>query len=88
MMNRYEDCQRCGAVDGQRVFSHDTLDVWAYLCSECYELCKQHHQPERSKREDCDKYFGMKAEFKSDGLCYFEDGKILDPNQPIADAVL
>lgn len=27
-------------------------------------------------------YYGMKAIVK-DGLCYFEDGTIIDPNQPI-----
>jgi hypothetical protein len=40
------------------------------------------HQSERSEREGVN-YFGMKAEFKSDGLCYLENGKIIDPDQPI-----
>jgi hypothetical protein len=44
-------------------------------------------QPERSKREDI-KWFGVKAEIKQDGLCYFEDGTVIDPSQPIDDAVL
>jgi len=56
-MYRYEDCQRCGSVDGERIFDVNQLDVWAYLCHECYELCKHDFkqsisQPERSKRED------------------------------------
>jgi hypothetical protein len=45
------------------------------------------YQPERSKREDIN-YYGMKAEIKEDGLCYLEDGKIIDPSQLIDDAVL
>lgn len=45
------------------------------------------YQPERSKREDI-KWFGMKAEIKQDGLCYFEDGRVINPSQTIDDAVL
>ncbi len=38
-------------------------------------------QPERLNPEDKN-WFGMKAEMR-DGLCYFEDGTIIDPSQPI-----
>ncbi len=38
------------------------------------------YQIERSRREDIN-YFAMKAEFKEDGLCYFENGQVIDPNQ-------
>jgi hypothetical protein len=31
-----------------------------------------------SKKND---FFGMRAEIKSDGLYYFEDGTVIDPNQ-------
>jgi hypothetical protein len=37
---------------------------------------------ERLSPEDKN-WFGMKAEIKENGLCYFEDGKISDPSQPI-----
>lgn len=47
-MNQYEDCQRCGSVDGQRVFSNDSLDPWAFLCEECYELCKHFHSQSKN----------------------------------------
>ena len=53
-----------------------------FLCKSC-----THNQPERSKREDIN-YYGMKAEINNDGLCYFEDGRIIDPSQMIDDAVL
>lgn len=57
-MNKYEDCMRCGAVDGMAVFHVNHLNVWAYLCPECYELCKQIHtksRPECSKPEDSER---------------------------------
>lgn len=53
----------------------------------CISCIKFHNQPERSKREDL-KWFGMKGEIRKDGLCYFEDGRIVDPSKPIKDAVL
>jgi len=28
-------------------------------------------------------WFGMKAEIKEDGLCYFEDGTIIDLSKPV-----
>jgi len=56
-----------------------------YVCTPCIDNWLQ---PERSKREDANKWFGMKAEFKQDGLCYLEDGRVIDPNQVISDAVL
>lgn len=30
-------------------------------------------------------YYGMKAEIKQDGLCYFEDGRVIDPSKIIDD---
>ena len=30
-------------------------------------------------------FYGMKAEIREDGLCYFEDGTVIDPNQFIED---
>ncbi len=41
----------------------------------------ENNQPERLNPKDI-KYFGMKAEVK-DGLCYFEDGTIIDLSQEI-----
>lgn len=38
-MHKYQDCQRCRSPDGERVFQCNQLDVWAWLCEECYELC-------------------------------------------------
>lgn len=35
-------------------------------------------------KEETKTWFGMKAEMR-DGLCYFEDGTIIDPSQPIND---
>ena len=43
---------------------------------------KEKSQPDNSKQED-NKYFGMKAEIRQDGLCYFEDGIVIDPSQLI-----
>jgi hypothetical protein len=45
-----------------------------------YEYFK--NQPERLNPEDKN-WFGTKAIVKQDGLCYFEDGTIIDPSQPI-----
>lgn len=74
-------------VEGNKMwtwFGHKYRSFNIIMCP----VCNEPLQPERSKREDFDKYFGMKAEFKQDGLCYFEDGHVIDPNQPIEDAVL
>lgn len=45
-------------------------------------LCGKNLRPERLNPEGKN-WFGMKAEFKEDGLCYFEDGTVIDPSQPI-----
>ena len=48
----------------------------------CIPCIRTHNQPERLNPEDKN-WFGMKAEIKQDGLCYFEDGTVIDPSQPI-----
>jgi hypothetical protein len=50
--------------------------------SQMLDLIKRHRQPERLNPEDKN-WFGMKAEIRKDRLCYFEDGTIVDPTQPI-----
>lgn len=51
------------------------------ICEVCKEyslcLCRFESSPIRDTI-----WFGMKAVMR-DGLCYFEDGTIIDPSQPI-----
>jgi hypothetical protein len=56
-----------GIVDGQRRF----------FCAGCIN-----NQPERSKREDLPKW-ACRAVMMPNGLCHFEDGTIIDSQQPI-----
>ena len=42
----------------------------------------QSYQPERSKREDLPKW-ACRAVMMPNGLCHFEDGTIIDSQQPI-----
>ncbi len=75
-------CEIClKEYEQEIIYSYDLKKI---ACIPCIKI---HTQPERSKREDI-KWFGMKAKIKQDGLCYCEYGTIIDPSQPIDDAVL
>jgi hypothetical protein len=68
-------CKECDLTFGcDDIFlGHIDRDNW--IC----EIC---NQPERSKREDLPKW-AARAVMMPDGLCYFEDGTIIDSKQPI-----
>jgi len=69
-------------IEGSRlkIFDGYYSDWDIYPIKYC-PLCGINLQPERLNPEDKN-WFGMKAEIK-DGLCYFEDGTVVDLSQPI-----
>lgn len=72
-MTEYFKCRECKSDHCEIRLIYDSNDY--LLCTKCRE---------RLNPKDKN-WFGMKAEFKEDGLCYFEDGTIIDPSQPIDD---
>lgn len=60
------------------------------LCNERRELSKLEGVNSFGMKAEVreDGSFGMKAEVREDGLCYFEDGRIIDPSQIIDDVEL
>lgn len=75
-----QTCRFCN--HSESILSRETC------CSGCSKISDAYpYHRERSKREDIN-YFGIKAEIRQDGLCYFEDGRIIDLSQIIDDAVL
>lgn len=45
----------------------------------------QNHRPEKRKEKEPKEFYGTKAEIRSDGLCYEDDGRVIDPQQYIGD---
>lgn len=54
-MDRYADCYRCKAMDGERVFSVNALKPCIFLCEECYNLYRCKFKKGLSERDYLDR---------------------------------